>query len=44
MPLALKMVLAGVFVFNHNISHFSFHGEHHEPARGGRKASFNFHC
>lgn len=36
--------IAGVFVFNHNNSHFSFHGEHHEPAGGGRKASFNFHC
>ena len=26
--------IAGIFVFNHNISHFPFHGEHHEPAGG----------
>lgn len=30
--------------FNHNISHFPFHADHHEAAAGGRKFSFNFHC
>lgn len=36
--------ISEIFVFNHNISHFSFRGDHREPAAGGRQSFFNFHC